>query len=67
MIKIVKEPIGFHYLSTKNTNVYFGSFGIEYISLELLNKLKDELVTYNIFRIQDIMNLICVDFVVSLT
>ena len=36
-----------------DTAVYFGSFGIEYILQEVLNKLKDKSITHNIFRIQD--------------
>ena len=30
----------------------FEFFGIEYISQDILNKIKDELITHNIFRIQ---------------
>ena len=33
--------------------VYFDSFGIEYIPLEVLNKFKDISIAHNIFRIQD--------------
>ena len=33
--------------------VYFDSFGIEYISQEVLNKIRDKSITQNIFRIQD--------------
>ena len=47
------------------TAVYFDSFGIEHISQEVLNKIRDKSITHNIFRIQD-MNLLCVDFIVSL-
>ena len=36
----------------KNTAAYFYSFGIEYISRELLSKIKDKLIIHNIFRIQ---------------
>ena len=36
----------------KNTAAYFDSFGIEYISRELLSKIKDKLIIHNIFRIQ---------------
>ena len=49
--------------SKRNTwNVYFDSFGIEYIPQEVLNKLKDKSITRNIFRIQ-----LCADFIVSLS
>ena len=37
----------------KNTAVYFDSFGIEYIPQEVLNKIRDNSITHNIFRIQD--------------
>ena len=37
----------------RNTTVYCDSFSIEYIPLEVLNKIKDKSITYNIFRIQD--------------
>ena len=32
--------------------VCFDSFAIEYISQEVLNKIKDKLINHNIFRIQ---------------
>ena len=50
----------------RNTAVYFDSFGIEYIPQEVLNKIRDKSITHNIFRIQ-IMVLLCVDFIVSLS
>ena len=53
MIKIVKEQIGFHYLSTKIQLYTLILFGIEYILQEVLNKIKDKSITHNIFRIQD--------------
>ena len=37
----------------RNTAVYFDSLGIEYISLEVLKKIRDKPITHNIFRIQD--------------
>ena len=43
MIKIVKEHIGFHYLLTEV--LYFDSFEIEYISLEVLIKMRVKSVT----------------------
>ena len=33
----------------KNAAVYFNSFGIEYISQEVLNKIKDTWITPNLF------------------
>ena len=53
MIKIVK---GTHWVSlfiNKNLAAYFHSFRTEYISQKVLNKIKDTLITHNIFRIQD--------------
>ena len=47
---------GKHWVSLlidKNTAVSFESFGIEYIALEVLNKIRDKSVTHNIFRMQD--------------
>ena len=35
------------------TDVCFESFGIECISQEVLNKIKDISITHNIFTIQD--------------
>ena len=55
MIKIVNKHMGFHYLFT----VYFDSSGIEYISEEVLNKIKDKSITHNIFRIQDNESIMC--------
>ena len=37
----------------RNTVVYFYSFEIEYIRKEVLNKIKDQSITYKIFRIKD--------------
>ena len=36
----------------RNTSVHFDSFGIEYISQEVLNKIEDKSITKNIFRIK---------------
>ena len=60
MIKIVKEHIGFHYLLIE-IQLYTDFFGIEYIPLEVLNKIRYKSITHNMFRIQDnesIMNLL---------
>ena len=35
----------------RNAAVYFDSFGMEYIPLEVLNKVRDKSITHNIFRI----------------
>ena len=45
----------------RNLVVYFDSFEIEYMPLEVLNEIKRS-ITQNIFRIQE-----CMNFVVSLS
>ena len=40
-------------------NVYFDSFGIEYIPQEVLNKIKDKSITLNILRVQDNVSIMC--------
>ena len=51
-----KNSKGFHWVSLyidRNTAVYFDYFGIECNPQEILNKIKDNSITYNIFRTQD--------------
>ena len=43
----------------KNLSVYFDSFGIEYITQEVLNKIKNKSITHNIFRMQDNESILC--------
>ena len=43
----------------RNLAVRFDSFEIEYISQEVLNKIKDKSITHNIFRIQDNESIRC--------
>ena len=43
----------------KNRVSYFNSFGIEYISPEVLNKIKDKPNTQNIFKIQGNESILC--------
>ena len=43
----------------RNIAVYLDSFGIEYIPLEVLNKIRDKSITRNIFRIQDNESILC--------
>ena len=56
----------FSLLIDRNTAVYFDSFGIEYIPLEILNKIRDKSITHNMFRIQDnesiIFGFYCITF-----
>ena len=42
-----------------NLAVYIDSYGIEYISLEVLSKSRDKSITHNIFRIQDNESIKC--------
>ena len=35
------------------------SFGIEYIPQEVLNEIKDKLITHKVFRIQDNESILC--------
>ena len=60
-----KNSKGTHWISlfiNKNTAVYFYSFEIEYIPQEILNK-----IWITIYIKYKIMNLLCVDFIVSLS
>ena len=43
----------------RNAAVYFDSFGIEYILQEVLNKIRDESITHNIFGILDKESIMC--------
>ena len=63
---LIKKSTGTHWILLfidRNTALYSDSFVIEYISREVLNKIKDKLITHNIFRKLKIMILLCVDFV----
>ena len=58
-----KKDRGTHWISwfiDKNTAVYSDSFGLEYISQEVFNKVKDKSITHNIFSIQDNDSIMCV-------
>ena len=46
--------------------VYFDSFRIEYIPLEVLNKIKDKSINHNIFRIQDNESIMCAFYYIAL-
>ena len=43
----------------RNAGVCFDSFGIEYVSQEVLSKIKDKSITHNIFRIQSDDSVMC--------
>ena len=43
----------------RNLSIYFDSFGIEYISQEVLNKVKDKSINHNIFRTKDNEFIMC--------
>ena len=50
-----KQSQGTHWFSLfieRNTTVYFGSFGNENITQEVLNKIKNKFLTHYIFTIQ---------------
>ena len=58
MINKVKEHIQTLFID-RNTAVYFYSSGTEYISQEVLNKIKDKSMYHNILRIQYNYSIIC--------
>ena len=65
---MVKKTKGTHWVSLfidRNTAVCFDSFGIEYIPQEVLNKVRDNQLLL-IYLEYKIMNLLYVDFIVSL-
>ena len=65
-----KQSKGTHWVSlfiVRNMAVYFDSFGTEYFSQDVLNKIKDEYITHNIFRIQSdgsaMYGFYCINFI----
>ena len=65
-----KTSKGTHWVSLfidRNTAVYFDSLGIEYIPEEVLNKITDESITDNIFRIQDNESIMCGFYCIAFT
>ena len=59
---MIKKSKGTHWVSLfidRNTAINFGSFGIEYIPQNVLNKIRDKLITLNIFRIQNNDSIMC--------
>ena len=46
-------------LIDRNIAIYFGSFGIEYIPQEVLNKIRNKSTTPNTFKIQDNKSIMC--------
>ena len=59
MTNKVKEHIGSYYLFLKNAAVYFDCFGVGYIPEELLNKIKNKYIRYNMFTIQSDDYIMC--------
>ena len=52
---MIEKSKGTHWVSLfigRNLTVYFDSFEIEYIPLEVLNEIKDKSITHNIFIMQ---------------
>ena len=39
--------------------MYFDSFGIEYVSHEVLSKIKDKYITHNTFKIKSDDSIMC--------
>ena len=65
-----KQSKGIHWVSLfidRNMAVYFDSFGTEYFPQDVLNKIKDEYITHNIFRIQSddsiMYRFYCINFI----
>ena len=57
-----KNSEGTHRITSfidKHLAVHFDFFEIEYIPLEILNKIRDKSITHNIFRIQDNDSIMC--------
>ena len=57
-----KNSKGTHWVSlfiNKDIAIYFDSFVTEYTPQEVLNKIKDKSITYNIFRIEDNEAIMC--------
>ena len=57
----INKIIGFHYLLTKIHALLFGFFGIEYISQEVISKIKAKSITHNIniFSIHNDDSVLC--------
>ena len=47
------------YIYEKNEVIYFDSFGVEYISKEIMDKIGNKNIKSNIFRIQDNNSIMC--------
>ena len=65
-----KESKWTHFASLfiyKNMAVCFASFGIKYISQEILSKINDKSVTYNIFRVQSDYSITCKLYITAFT
>ena len=64
----VKEHI--RYINTlfidKNAAVYFDSFGIEYLPLEVLDRIRNKSITHNVFRMQDNESIMCGFFCITI-
>ena len=57
--KIAKGTHQASLFTDKNLAVYFHSLGIDYISPEVLNKIRDKWITHNIFRTQENESIMC--------
>ena len=59
-MKIVKDHIGFHYFLTKS---YLYNLILFELNQEVLTKIKEKLITHDVFRIQDNEFITCGFFV----
>ena len=55
----IKRTYWVSLVTDRNTAVYFDTFGIENISQEVLNKIRDKSINHNVFRIQDNELIMC--------
>ena len=49
----------------RNAVVYFDPFGMEYISQEVLNKIRDKSITHSVLRIQDNDSIMCLFYCIA--
>ena len=65
MTEKIKQHIGFYYFVNKTTTEYFDSFRIEYITQDVLNKIKDTLVTHKLFITYSDDSIMCVLYCIA--
>ena len=67
MTKKCKETHWVSLFIDRNTAIYFDSFEIEFIPQEVLNKIREINQLHTIYLEYKIMNLLYVDFILSLS